>query len=149
MTDQELFAHEREHHGDPYMGLLTANGMQRVALQSWHGGAARTKANRAAQARSCLLQRLFPSDILRHAFRDATGSYMLIDHELTGVFLSDTPLDINEGAQGDQVLMVEFLDDVDVDDFELVEEGEPYRKWCVPAALINARATVKFASDPC
>jgi hypothetical protein len=64
INDQELFAHEREHHGDPYMGLLTANGMQRVALQSWHRGAARTKADRAAraEARRRLLQKLFPSD---------------------------------------------------------------------------------------
>ena len=39
MTDQELFAYEREHHGDPYMTLVRAKGMQRVALQLWHVGA--------------------------------------------------------------------------------------------------------------
>jgi hypothetical protein len=33
MTDQELLAYEREHHGDPYMTLLKAKRMQRVALQ--------------------------------------------------------------------------------------------------------------------
>ena len=43
MTDQELLAYEREHHGDPYMTLVKAKGMQRVALQLWHVGAARTK----------------------------------------------------------------------------------------------------------
>jgi hypothetical protein len=64
MTDQELLADECEHHGGPYMGLPKAEGMQRVALQSWHVGAARTKAGRAAQAeaRRRLLQKLFPSD---------------------------------------------------------------------------------------
>jgi hypothetical protein len=64
MTDQELLADEREHHGDPYMGLLKAKGMQRVALQFWQVGAARAKANREAQAqaRRRLLQKLFPSD---------------------------------------------------------------------------------------
>jgi hypothetical protein len=64
MTDPELLAYEREHHGDPYMGLLKAKGMQRVALQFWHIGAARTKANRKAQAqaRRRLLEKLFPSD---------------------------------------------------------------------------------------
>ena len=64
MTDQELLAYEREHHGDPYMSLLRAKGMQRVALRSWHVGAARTKADREAQAeaRRRLLQKLFPSD---------------------------------------------------------------------------------------
>lgn len=76
--------------------------------------------------------------ILRHGFRDSTGSYGLTI-ELTGVFLGDSPMDINEGAKGDQVLRVEFPDDVDLGDFELVEEHKPYREWCVPAALINAK----------
>ena len=43
MTDQELLAYEREHHGDPYMTLLKAKGMQRVALRFWHVGAARAR----------------------------------------------------------------------------------------------------------
>ena len=38
MTDQELLAYEREHHGDPYMTLAKAKKMQRVALQFWHVG---------------------------------------------------------------------------------------------------------------
>ena len=64
MTDQELLAYEREHHGDPYMSLLRAKGMQRIALQFWHVGAARTKADREAQAeaRRRLLQKLLSSD---------------------------------------------------------------------------------------
>ena len=40
--------------------------------------------------------------ILHDGFRDATGSYMLANFELTGVFLGDSPMDINEGAKGDQ-----------------------------------------------
>ena len=39
-----------------------------------------------------------------------------------------------EGAQGDQVLRVEFPDGVNLDEFELVDEFKPYREWCVPAA---------------
>jgi hypothetical protein len=64
MTGQELLAYEREHHGDPYRSLLKAKGMQRVALQLWHVGAARTKADREAQAevRRRLHQKLLPSD---------------------------------------------------------------------------------------
>jgi hypothetical protein len=58
MTDQELLAHEREHHGDPYMGLLKAKGMQRVAPQFWHVGAARKKADREAR------RRLLASDVV-------------------------------------------------------------------------------------
>jgi hypothetical protein len=41
MTDQELLAYERAHPGDPYVTLLRAKGMQRVALRFWHVGAAR------------------------------------------------------------------------------------------------------------
>ena len=64
MTDQELLAYEREHHGDPYMNLLRAKGMQRVALQFWHVGAAWNKADREAEAeaRRRLLQKLLSSD---------------------------------------------------------------------------------------
>ena len=52
MTDLELLAYEREHHGDPYMSLLKAKGMQRVALQFWHVGAAWNKADREAWAQA-------------------------------------------------------------------------------------------------
>ncbi|WP_273734178.1 hypothetical protein [Mycolicibacterium septicum] len=85
--------------------------------------------------------------ILRDGFRDATGSYGLIDLTLTGVFLGDSPMDVNEGAKGDQVLRVEFADGVNLDYFELIEEGKGYREWCVPAALINERATVTLMSE--
>ena len=46
------------------MTLVKAKGMQRVALQFWHVGAARKKADREAraEARRRLLQKLFPSD---------------------------------------------------------------------------------------
>jgi hypothetical protein len=46
------------------MTLVKAKGMQRVALQFWHVGAARKKADREAEAeaRRRLHQKLFPSD---------------------------------------------------------------------------------------
>src|SRR5260370_37213563 len=81
--------------------------------------------------------------ILRDGFRDATGSYMFATIELTGVWLGDTIMDINEGATGDQVLCVEWPDDVSLDEFEIIEDEKPYREWCVPAALINSRASVR------
>ena len=48
----------------PYMSLLKAKWMQRLALQFWHIGEARKKAQREAdaEARRRLLQKLFPSD---------------------------------------------------------------------------------------
>ena len=64
MTDPELLAYEREHHGDPYVTLAKAKEMQRVVLQFWHLGAAKKKADREAreEARCRLHEKLFPSD---------------------------------------------------------------------------------------
>jgi hypothetical protein len=67
MTGQELLAFEREHHGDPCMSLLTAKGMQRVALRFWHVGAARTKADREAQGRrgvACIRRCFHPTPLV-------------------------------------------------------------------------------------
>lgn len=80
--------------------------------------------------------------ILREGFRDGEGSYMLIGATLKGVFLADTPLDENEGARGDDLLAVDLPGELDLDEFEIIEEEKPYREWCVPAALINASGSV-------
>src|SRR6476659_4246950 len=64
MTDQELLAYEREHHGDPYLTLLQAKGMQRVALQFWHVGAAWTRANREAEAEARRRLRFRPTPLV-------------------------------------------------------------------------------------
>jgi hypothetical protein len=47
----------------------------------------------------------------------------------------------------DQVIRVNFPTDFDIDAYELLEEGKPYREWCIPAALINDRATVTLMAD--
>jgi hypothetical protein len=85
--------------------------------------------------------------ILRDGFRDSEGSYGFATLTLRGVFLSDVPLDVNEGATGDQLLAVTVPDDVDLDDFELIQEGAPYREWCVPAALVNERCSSELTDD--
>jgi hypothetical protein len=56
---------------------------------------------------------------------------------LTGVFVSNKILDVNEGATGDDVLELTLPDDFDLDYWELIEEGKPYREWCVPGELLN------------
>jgi hypothetical protein len=43
MTDHELLAYERKHHGDPYMTLAKAKEMQCVALQFRHLGRPRRR----------------------------------------------------------------------------------------------------------
>src|SRR5215211_5134632 len=68
--------------------------------------------------------------ILREGFRDAEGSYMLANTVLRGVFVSDVPLDINGGAAGGELLELTLSAELALDDFELVEDGKPYREWC-------------------
>lgn len=87
--------------------------------------------------------------ILSGGFRDGTGSIVAPGE---GVFLSEKPLmDRKEGATGDQLLKLEFGDDVDLDSYELQGVGAP-RQWFMPAAVINdavanGHATVTLLSD--
>jgi hypothetical protein len=82
--------------------------------------------------------------IMSNGFRDASGDYGTSDESgkpilWTGVWLSDVPLDSNEGLDGDTMLEVIFDDVAEsiLDDFEWVEEGKPYREWLVPAAALK------------
>jgi hypothetical protein len=64
------------------------------------------------------------------------------------VFLSDVPLGENEGTSGDVLLRVVLPEGrIDMDFFEIVEEGKPYREWCVPARLINEFGVVELLPD--
>jgi hypothetical protein len=83
--------------------------------------------------------------ILRDGFRDEEDSYGMEDFTLRGVFLSDKPLSIHEGAGGDDLLKVTLPDGCcDFSYYELVEEGKPYREWCIPAEIINRHGTVRL-----
>ena len=83
--------------------------------------------------------------ILRDGFKDGTGHY-LTDELHSGVWLSNEPLDCNEGATGDVLLEV-IMSEVDVAAYEWVEEGKPYREWLIPAAIVNAKATIHVVDD--
>lgn len=74
--------------------------------------------------------------IERDGFRD--GRQWIGGIELIGVWISDRPLDGNEGTKGDQLLVVDLPDDLDLSPHEVIEEGKPYREWIVPAPLVNA-----------
>lgn len=85
--------------------------------------------------------------ILAGGFRDRVGAYGT-DVELCGVFLSDRPLDANEGATGDVLLIVEIsLTRAEQEDCELVEEGKSYREFIVPADSLNNRASARVTDD--
>ncbi|MFD7157550.1 hypothetical protein ACFV9C_23330 [Kribbella sp. NPDC059898] len=85
--------------------------------------------------------------ILREGFRDNTGSYMFVGHTPTGVFLGNRPANVNDGAKGDQVLEVRLPDDLDLDEFAIVEEGLPPWEWIVPAELINRRGSIRLLTE--
>lgn len=68
-------------------------------------------------------------------FRDAEGCYMTSE-VWRGVWLSDNPLDENEGAKGADLLAVDIPLEA-IADYEWVEEGKSYREWLVPAEVVN------------
>jgi hypothetical protein len=68
--------------------------------------------------------------------------------EHTGVWLSNVPLDANEGAFGDTLLGVEL--DLTYEQLRLygwVQDGAGYREWLIPAQIINAKATVRILEE--
>lgn len=80
--------------------------------------------------------------VLVGGFRDSSGNYMT-EQTHAGVWLSDVPLDGNEGAMGDVLLLIIMaLTEAEQDQYEWVEEGKQYREWLFPATLINERATI-------
>jgi hypothetical protein len=75
--------------------------------------------------------------IFKEGFCDGEGSYGT-SNVYRGVWLSNVPLDVNEGAEGEVVLTVRLRSDL-VSDWEWVEESKGYREFLVPAALINEK----------
>lgn len=73
--------------------------------------------------------------ILAEGFRDAEGPY-LTDTTQRGVWLSNVPLDPNEGTTEGPLLTLDIPEDV-LADYEWVEEGKPYREFLVPAGVVN------------
>jgi hypothetical protein len=86
--------------------------------------------------------------ILRDGFVDSEGSYVN-DEVLRGVFLSNRPLDCNEGVRAsDGVALAVTFDSIaldELDEHELVEDGKTYREWCIPVDVIRRHATVQTA----
>ena len=75
--------------------------------------------------------------ILRAGFKDGRGFYMT-KSEHSGVWLSSFPLDANEGAGGDALLLVELdLIEQELAQFEWVEEGKGYREWLTKVQIVE------------
>jgi hypothetical protein len=73
--------------------------------------------------------------IRAEGFRDGTGTYMT-SMTFRGTWLSDRPLDENEGACSQAYFEVE-IESALVEPYEWIEKGKPYREFLVPARIIN------------
>jgi hypothetical protein len=97
-----------------------------------------------------LFHRCYAEDadtILRVGFKEGTGTY-LTSHEHSGVWLSNIPLDANEGAFGDTILGVELdLSEKELGQFEWIEEDKGYREFLIPAELVNGKAKVRVIEN--
>jgi len=78
--------------------------------------------------------------ILKKGFKDGSGKF-LTDRTWKGVWVSNRPLDSNEGAEGDVLLEIRIPESA-VIPFEWVEEGKPYREFLVPARILNDKGIV-------
>lgn len=76
--------------------------------------------------------------VLKTGFRDATGHY-LTDRLWTGVWLSNIPLDINDGPRSADVVLEVTLNKTEsqLADYEWIEEGKNIREWLIPAKIVN------------
>ena len=71
------------------------------------------------------------------------------DLGIAGVYVSDRPLDCNEGAargtdpRRTMLLRVLLnLSEEKIDKYEIKDEAGTYREWCLPAAMLNASASL-------
>jgi len=87
--------------------------------------------------------------VLHTGFQNHRSNY-LTDSEWEGVWISSKPLDCNEGLPIKATVLLEIdlaLSESDIADYEWTEEGQSYREWLVPAALLNAHGKVRVTSD--
>jgi len=83
--------------------------------------------------------------ILDGGFRDETGHYLTLSLH-RGVWVSDCPLDENEGANGD-ILLALIVPSGSLDRYEWIEEGKGYREFLVPAKVLNASGRPHIVED--
>jgi hypothetical protein len=88
-------------------------------------------------------------EILAGGFRDTTD-YYLTNNLHTGVWFSTVPLSINEGADGDVLLVVDLdlPEDQVRDEYEWIEDAKPFREFLIPAAVVNEHATDSLVTEP-
>jgi hypothetical protein len=99
-----------------------------------------------------LYRRVTPEEAqrtLQIGFRDQRHNYGT-DREWAGVWVSQEPLDANEGTALAATALLEIelaLPESAIADYEWVEDAKPHREWLVPAELLNAHAKVRLMSE--
>lgn len=85
------------------------------------------------------------ASILAGGFEDGVGHYLASGPLHRGVWLSNVPLDCDEGAHGAMLLTVKIAPRY-LKRYEWVEEGKPYREFLVPARIINRHGRIRRVS---
>jgi hypothetical protein len=80
--------------------------------------------------------------ILQEGFRDATGYYMNTQ-EFLGVWVSDRPLNRNEGADENVLLALEIPEELFVE-YDRVREASDGEPWSYRESLILAKELNQF-----
>jgi len=80
--------------------------------------------------------------IQREGFREGSGAYLTACKWL-GVWVSDRPLDEDEGGSGDTLLEISLPSEV-LDPWEWNAPGQNYREWLVPSELLNTHGVIKI-----
>ena len=85
--------------------------------------------------------------ILARGFKDSTRRYGS-QSARKGIWFSDRPLHAYADIWSDTVLAVEFeCPESELDQFELVEAGNTFREWFIPAAFVNANGKVTCVEE--
>jgi hypothetical protein len=79
-------------------------------------------------------------------FRNGSGTYFT-NNVYEGVWVADQPLDINEGAVGKYVMTIEVPSDFDLQYYEWQEDGKGYRKFLIPAEVLNGFPIIAVEED--
>ncbi len=85
------------------------------------------------------------ASILENGFRETDrGLY-------SGNFVSAYPLSLLEGAKGGKCLeiIIESTPEQMFYQWEIIQDGKPYREWCIPAAVLNISPMRLLTDEEC
>jgi hypothetical protein len=84
-----------------------------------------------------------PRTILKSGFVDGPAYSEMLD--VAGVWLSDRIMNVRRASCSSKSRM--DSQDSELADIEIIEDGKPYREWCVPAVIVNRTAAVRITDS--